>query len=140
MFFSLRFTLWLKWYDSRLTYENLDEDYWKNKISEDKAVKLWTPLIVFKNNVEGKILTFHPSSSDLFLKKLSSRRNYKTPLSKIHEAKVYSSNETAIQWRSEHLLKFKCQFDLYYLPFDNQTCYVEVSSYLVAISFLLIRQ
>ena len=126
MYFSLRFSLWLAWYDSRLYFENLDEDYWKNKISKDKAEKMWMPLIVFKNNMEGKILTFDPSSSDLFLKRLGSRRNIKTPLSKFHEAKVYSSNETAILWRSEHLLKFKCQFDLFYLPFDTQTCFVEV--------------
>ena len=126
MYFSLRFVLWLKWSDERLIYENLDQNYWKNKVSDDKAAKLWKPLIVFKNNVEGKILSFDPSSSGLFLKRLGPSSNYKTTLSKFHEAKVYSSNETAISWRSEHLLKFKCQFDLFYLPFDTQTCFVEV--------------
>ena len=127
MYFSLRFVLWLKWSDSRLIYENLDEYLWKNKVSNDKAARLWTPLIVFKNNMEGKILAFDPSKSNLFIDRLGPRTNYKTPLSQFHEAKLYSSNETAIYWRSEHLLKFKCQFDLFYLPFDTQTCFVEVS-------------
>ena len=128
MYFSLRFVLWSKWFDSRLFYENVDEEYWKNKVTEEKAKKLWTPLIVFKNNMEGKILTFDPSSSDLFLSRQGSRRNNATtPLSQFHEAKVYSPNETAIYWRSEHLLKFKCQFDMFYLPFDTQTCLVEVN-------------
>ena len=127
MYFSLRFVLWSKWFDSRLLYENVDEEYWKNKVTEEKAKKLWTPLIVFKNNMEGKILTFDPSSSDLFLSQQGSRRNNTTPLSQFHEAKVSSPNETAIYWRSEHLLKFKCQFDMFYLPFDTQTCLVEVS-------------
>ena len=77
MYFSLRFVLWLKWSDDRLTYENL----WKNEVSNDKAAKLWTPLIVFKNNIEGKILKFDPSSPSLFLKRLSSRKNFDTPLS-----------------------------------------------------------
>ena len=123
MYFSLRFVLWLKWSDDRLTYENL----WKNEVSNDKAARLWTPLIVFKNNIDGKILAFDPSSPSLFLKRLSSRKNLETPLSRFHEAQLYSSNETAIYWRSEHLLKFRCQFDLFYLPFDTQTCFVEVS-------------
>merc|ERR1711974_567455 len=48
------------------------------------------------------------------------------PLDQAFDAKVYESNETEIIWMSTHLLKFKCQFDLYYLPFDNQTCYVEL--------------
>ena len=127
MYFSLRFVLWLKWSDSRLIYENLDENHWKNKVSNDMAAKLWTPWIVFKNNIDGKILAFDPSSPSLFLKRLSSRKNLETPLSRFHEAQLYSSNETAIYWRSEHLLKFKCRFDLFYLPFDTQTCFVEVS-------------
>ena len=67
MYFSLRFVLWLKWSDDRLTYENLDENLWKNEVSNDKAAKLWTPLIVFKNNIEGKFLKFDPSSPSLFL-------------------------------------------------------------------------
>ena len=68
MYFSLRFVLWLKWSYDRLTYENLDENHWKKELSNDKAAKLWTPLIVFKNNIEGKILAFDPSSPSLFLK------------------------------------------------------------------------
>ena len=127
MYFSLRFVLWSKWFDSRVLYENVDEEYWKNKVKEEKAKKLWTPLIVFKNNMEGKILTFDPSSSDLYLSQQGSRRNNTTPLSQFHEGKVSSPNETAIYWRSEHLLKFKCQFDMFYLPFDTQTCLVEVN-------------
>ena len=42
MYFSLRFVLWLRWKDDRLTFENLDETYYHNKLSEDEASKLWT--------------------------------------------------------------------------------------------------
>ena len=138
MYFSLRFVLWLRWKDNRLTFENLDETYYHNKLSENEASKLWTPVIQLKNNQEGKVLKFD-SSSEMFL-----RRNQTSikvaPLDQAFDAKVYESNETEIIWMSTHLLKFKCQFDLYYLPFDNQTCYVEVSHYLITISLLLIWQ
>ena len=125
MYVSLRFILWLKWIDTRLGYENLAEKYYRNKISDDKAAKLWKPLVVFKNNVEGQNLQFEPSTSDIFLNRTGG--STEAPLEQAYEAEVYASNETEIIWRSTHLMKFKCQFDLYYLPFDNQTCFVEVS-------------
>ena len=126
MYFSMRFRLWLKWIDQRLCYENLAEKWFQNKLPDNQATKLWKPMITFKNHVEGKMLKFHPSSSDIFLKKTG--QSQVAEPHHYHEAKVYASNETEIIWSSAHLLEFKCKFDLFYLPFDNQTCFVQVSS------------
>ena len=48
------------------------------------------------------------------------------PLEQIDEAYVYKSNETELVWRSPHFHQFNCDFDLLYIPFDQQTCYLEV--------------
>ena len=37
MYVSIRFVLWLKWIDSRLTYKNLAEDYYRNRLSKVEA-------------------------------------------------------------------------------------------------------
>ena len=124
MYVSIRFVLWLKWIDSRLTYENLAEDYYHNRLSKVEAAKLWTPTIILKNSIEGKNLQFDPSTTNLFLKKEG--ESSEVSLNQAYEAKMYAANETNIIWRSGQLLKFKCQFDLFYLPFDNQTCFVKV--------------
>ena len=119
MYFSMRFRLWLKWIDQRQCHENLAEEWFQNKLPDNQATKLWKPMISFKNNVEGKMLKFHPTSSDIFLKKTG--QSQVAEPHHYHEAKVYASNETDIIWSSAHLMKFKCQFDLFFLPFDNQT-------------------
>ena len=124
MYFSLRFKLWLRWIDDRLGYQNLYQHRYQNKIPDELATKLWKPMIVFENSKEGKVLKFDQSSSDMFLYREGESKD--APLKQWDEARIYPSNETKIAWRSENLLKFKCAFDLHYLPFDTQTCYVKV--------------
>ena len=124
MYFSLRFKLWLRWIDNRLGYQNLYQHRYQNKIPDELATKLWKPMIVFENSKEGKVLKFDQSSSDMFLYREGESKD--APLKQWDEARIYPSNETKIAWRSENLLKFKCAFDLHYLPFDTQTCYVKV--------------
>ena len=124
MSFTLRFNIWLKWIDNRLHYQNLNYDYYQNVIPEDQASKLWKPILLFKNSNEGQILEFDPATSDIMMKRNSA--SFESPLSQKAEARVYQSNETELRWSSVQFKKFKCKFDLYYLPFDHQTCYVQV--------------
>ena len=131
-YLSLRFDLWLKWTDPRLGYSNLHEDFYQNKLTKQKEIQLWKPLVDFKNAVEMVKLRF--TTSDIFLKPNGScwkncdlEASKEAPMQEFHEAQVYHSNDIEIIWVTSHLMKFKCDFDLYYLPFDHQTCYVDVS-------------
>ena len=49
------------------------------------------------------------------------------PLHQMDEARIFNPNETDILMQTVHLLKFKCSFDMYFFPFDHQTCFVTVS-------------
>ena len=53
-------------------------------------------------------------------------KGIKSALEQIDEAWVYKSNETELLWSSLHFLQFNCDFDLFYIPFDQQTCYAEI--------------
>ena len=103
------------------------------------ANKIWKPKLIFKNSYESQVLNYDPKSSDLLL--LRNGNSTKAPLSQVDEARVYKPNETHIWWRSRHLKSFKCHFDLYYIPFDNQICNVQVRTvkfgYSVAFGFFL---
>ena len=124
MYFSLRFNVWLKWVDERLQYQNLDEDAYENVVPEMVAAQLWLPALYFKNSIEEQILNYDSSSEILIWRNGHSK---KAPLSQLNEAQVYNSSETLLKWtKFNQFKKFKCNFDLYYLPFDNQTCLVEV--------------
>ena len=123
MYFSLRFNVWLKWIDARLQYQNLDEDAYENVVPEMKAAKLWLPTLYFKNSIEGQILNYDSSSQIMAVRSGSSK---KAPFSQLNEGKLYNESETQLKWTSHQFKKFKCTFDLYYLPFDNQRCKVKV--------------
>ena len=125
MYFSLRFNVWLKWVDERLQYQNLDEDAYENVVPEMVAAQLWLPTLYFKNSIEGQILNYDSSSEIMIFRNGDSKQ---APLSQLNEAKVYNSSETQLKWtKFNQFKKFKCKFNLYYLPFDDQTCLVEVS-------------
>ena len=125
MYFSLRFVVWLKWIDSRLKYQNLHEDHYKNVVSEETAIKLWKPMLIFDNSIPQHILKYDPSSSDVLI--VRNGDSQPATLSQWDEAREYNSKETEIMWKTVHLLKFSCLFDLFYFPFDQQKCFAHVS-------------
>ena len=130
MYFSLKFNVWLEWKDGRLTFLNLKENPFKNEISEKVIKRLWRPKLVFVNSnskaTEKQILQYNPYSSVLML--IRDGPGSEAPLSQWDEAKVYSSNMTKLLWRSLHFMSFTCNFDMFYFPFDSQTCFAQVSN------------
>ena len=124
MYFSLKFNVWLGWIDYRLGFQNLNKVPYKNEIHEF-AEKIWKPQIVFENNLQRKILRYQSESSFLMLTKNGHWKE--APLHQMDEARIFNPNETDILMQTVHLLKFKCSFDMYFFPFDHQTCFVTVS-------------
>ena len=128
MYFSLKFRTWVKWRDIRLNYENLKRETYLNGITGDTATKLWKPVLIFENHNEKdkemQLLKYDHHRSIMMLK--TKGLGEEAPLSKIYEATLFNSNETDIIWRSRYFVKLKCNFKLYFFPFDNQTCYLKV--------------
>ena len=104
----------------------MNEDHYQNVISDKEAINLWKPVLEFTNSNEEQVLKYDLLTSDMMIRRSGS--SIKAPQSQKDEARVFNSSETEITWRTVHFKKFKCQFDLYYLPFDQQTCYVKVKA------------
>ena len=124
MYFSIKFNVWLRWRDNRLQYQNLNQNSFWNAIPSDLSKKLWTPTLIFENNNEREVLTFNKISTVMML--VRNGRAAEASLDQIDEARVYMPNETDIVLKTLHFLKFKCNFDLEYIPFDHQTCSVKL--------------
>ena len=105
MFFSLNFNLWLKWIDDRLAIQNLDKEKFENEVSEDIALKLWTPPLLFANNDKRQYVKYVPSSSVMLLERNGTGKE--APLYQMAEARVYDSKHTKIWFRSNHYLKYR---------------------------------
>ena len=126
MLVSLKLNVKLTWTDDRIRFQNLRKHFFQNKLSDDMATKIWIPQPIFANNHDRVAIEYMPSSSDIFLVRNGS--STEAPLSQKDEAKVYHPNETRIILRTMHHMKFKCQFNLAYFPFDYQICYAVVGS------------
>ena len=129
MYFSLKFNIWLKWKDIRLTFQNLKESHFQNEVSAKNIENLWKPRLKYVNSqskkTEKQILQYSSLSSAIML----SREGPFTeaPLSQWDEARVYNSSTTEILWRSLHFMSFACDFEMFYFPFDLQICFIKVS-------------
>ena len=130
-YFSIKFVVWLKWFDARLSFQNLREDLFRNELSMSTVDKLWKPDLYFINGISKeaglRIVKYDQDSSKIMLDAKNS--NQISQLSQMDEAKVYYPNETEIVWRSDHFLSYTCKFDLQYFPFDQQTCFVRVRKF-----------
>ena len=120
----MKFNVWLEWMDSRLQYHNLKSNTYLNIVPAELSSKLWKPTLAFINNNEGQIVKYSKATSVMML--AGGAHAQEASFNQRNEAKVYNSNETTIWVMSSHFLKFKCDYDLQYIPFDHQTCYVEV--------------
>ena len=130
MYFSLKFSIWLKWSDNRLEYQNLNEDNFQNIVSKEVAAELWKPVLILENYIGDKVggqrLEYSPLFSDVML--VRNGEGVSAGLSLLHEAKLYNSCKTEILLKSHQFLRFECQMDLLYFPFDDQKCHVKVKN------------
>ena len=127
MYFSMKFNVWLQWMDDRLAYQNLKKEYYQNTIPANQANQLWKPMLRFENSLNTEnILKYDSLSSYLMLKRNGGWKE--ASLDQFDEAEIFNSNETEFLMRTAHSLKFKCHFDLYFFPFDQQICFVQVMS------------
>ena len=85
--------------------------------------------MIFSNHnekeTERQVLEYNPLSSTLMI--CRNGNGTKAGISELHEAHVYTSNEAVFWFRTSHYTKFNCKFDLYYFPFDRQSCFVQLS-------------
>ena len=119
MSFSAKFDLAVEWFDSRLIWNNLNDDKFLNIPSKDVTNKLWVPVIIFENT-ETQYETPLDKKSRIIAEK---KGNY--TLSTMHEMEeiaYYSGSENNLKYSRNFYLRFKCQFELKNYPFDSQLC------------------
>ena len=117
--FKVEFEVNLRWYDSRLSFNNLREDKGTNSMGPDEKISIWFPSFVFFNTqqklesiVDGKSL-------------ISVERNGEGTLadSTFTEAKlVYKCKENPIVYERLYNEYFTCDYQMPWYPFDTQKC------------------
>ena len=121
-FFTTKTTFIKRWHNSQLTYQNLKRNPSKNKMSTDDMERMWKSWIVFENirhiedykkTDEKAIMTIIPSKEFNF--KLSDKTNYR-------RTRLFNGEENVIEHQQQFTVKWICDFDMRWYPFNNQIC------------------
>jgi hypothetical protein len=108
-------------FDGRLTFANLQND--GNDIEEYEEDMIWIPRLFFDNSVLDIYIDNDPFSSIDILKNGSPMRN---PHHELLENYLYSGDKSPLVYTRDFDLKFRCEFELRFFPFDHQHCYIKV--------------
>ena len=120
--FTTKWTLIRKWHNSQLTFQNLKRNPNKNKMSTEDTKRMWTPWFVFENirhkqdikrTDEKDIMTVIPNQEFQF--ELSDK-------TKFQHTRLFKGDENIIENRKQFTVKWVCDFDMRWYPFDSQRC------------------
>ena len=117
--FSAKFNLVAEWFDSRLTWNDLNDDDFLNIPDQDVIDKLWVPIIKFENT-ENKYETPHDQKATILVKKRGNP--ILSPIQEMEEIAYYKGSENSLQYARDFFFRFRCDFELRNFPFDTQIC------------------
>ena len=125
-FFTAKMTLFCKWRNSQLTYQNLKRNPIKNELSTDDIERMWKPYFVFENirhnddykrTNEKDFMTIIPGQEFHF--ELSDKTNFRN-------TRLFRGDENFIDFHQQSTTRWICDFDMRWYPFDNQICTMEI--------------
>ena len=123
--YTASLTLRISWYDSRLTWNDLNGDIFLNRPNEEQLDIFWTPEMVFSNSEQGTILPRDPKAKILVAMKGNFTMSDQFTLK---ETAFYKGSENPLVYSREFNMKFKCAFKLAFFPFDTQVCNIELNA------------
>ena len=128
-FFTAKFTIIRKWRNSQLTYQNLKRNPIKNKLSTNDFGRMWKPYVIFQNIRHRDdykktdvldVLTIIPNQEFNF--ELSDRTQFRNK-------RLFKGDENIIDFQQQWSVRWVCNFDMHWYPFDNQICTMEMLEY-----------
>ena len=114
---TLKISLKRRWVDERLAFSSFEPGRSSVKISPDERETLWVPWTVFANMKDGKSWVKSDVPDQLsanFAKDYNSSAN------------VHVGADIVIEYEREMIVELMCEYNMFWFPFDSQTCGVEM--------------
>ena len=122
-YLELKFKISLQWKDARVMFYNIKVDQNMNSLSLEEQMILWTPTIVFWNTKE-QIRTLNDKNTFASIKR---EGNGSIIGKEIREdIEVFAGSDNGITMSRVYSIKFYCEYQMAWYPFDQQTCQVEM--------------
>ena len=122
-YLELKFKISLRWLDARIVFYNLKVNEDMNSLTLDEQLSIWTPTIIFWNT-KNQQRTMNDKNT---FASVSRNGNGSIIEKEVNEdIEVYSGSENEITISRVYTVKFFCEYQMAWYPFDQQTCRVEM--------------
>ena len=122
---SFKFKIILKWYENRVTYQNLKNDSTTNLLTQEEVKMLWLPLVIYWNTDQDETTRLGENwewKTDISVEKEGEpKRNHMTD---IDEAEIFQGSENSLKMEQTYTHVFQCVFQLSIYPFDTQVSFI----------------
>ena len=123
--FQVQFYLTMKWFESRLIFNNLKDDISLNNFLPSENQAIWVPQLIFENtNVKPR--TRADDLTSIKVKKLG--QFVPSDISETQNTQYFSGSENQIQMSRFYNEIFLCDYKMAWYPFDVQQCHMIMAS------------
>merc|ERR1719210_805767 len=123
-FFQVQFYLTMKWFESRLKFQNLKDDINLNSFLPSEITQIWSPELIFENT-ENKPATIADERTTI---KVEKGGNFKLNKRDENEnIQYYAGSENQIRMSRFYNQRFTCDYQMGWYPFDVQKCKMDLS-------------
>ena len=122
-YLELKFKITMSWRDARVSYYNIKQQQDMNSLTMDEQQALWTPTIVFWNTKE-QLRTVNDENTFASVKREGNGTMIEKEINE--DIEVYGGVENDITISRVYSIKFYCEYQMAWYPFDQQVCHVEM--------------
>ena len=125
-YFKTKLTSIRMWKNPQLTYHNLKRNPASNAISSEDMKKMWKPWFVF-DNIEQKNDLDRTDAPDRIMIIPNEEYNFQMDdKTNFRNTRVFKGEENIIYYQLERTVKWVCDFDMRWYPFDVQKCTIKM--------------
>ena len=122
-YLEVKFKVSLQWLDARLTFYNIKPDEKMNSLSLDEQLAIWTPTTVFWNT-KNQLRTLNDKNTFASVKQEGNGSIIDKAVNE--DIDTYEGSENPLSLSRVYSIKFFCDYDMAWYPFDQQTCRIEM--------------
>ena len=122
-YLKLKFKIRLQWMDARVSFYNIKTDENMNSLSLDEQLALWTPTIIFWNT-EKQLKTVNDENTFASVRRSGEGSLITREVNE--DIEVYKGAQNEISISRVYSIKFYCEYQMAWYPFDQQTCLIEM--------------
>ena len=118
-YFQVQFYLTMKWFESRLRFNNLKDNIDLNNFLPSENAAIWVPELIFENTEEKPSTTIDDKTSI----KIEKMGQFKpSDIAENQNIQYFAGSENPISMSRFYNQRFICDYQMSWYPFDIQRC------------------